>query len=96
MNELINQLREISETKEGAMLCGGTYSANNLRTCLSLLEKLEGYRDHPKYEKVLNALLVTKETWQSALTNHNSNKMKFTEYDIQTGLPIEPRNNGTV
>ena len=89
MNELIEQLKEISTTKESALQCGGTYSANNLRICLSLLKKLEEYNDHPKYEKVLNTLLNIKDNWKSALINHNSNGSKFIEYDLETGIQIE-------
>jgi hypothetical protein len=92
MNKIIEQLREISETKESALRCGGTYSENNLRICLSLLQELESFKDHPEYEKVLEAVLVTKGNWQSALINHNSNELKFIEYNIETGLPIKPEN----
>jgi hypothetical protein len=87
MKKIIEQLREISETKESAMKCGGTYSSNNLRQCLTLLKELEAYKDHPKYGKVLNALLVIKDNWQSALINHNLNELKIIEYNIETGLP---------
>ncbi len=93
MNRIIEKLREISEAKESAMHCGGTYSSNNLRICISLLKKLEGYKDHSKYEKVLNALLIIKDNWQSALKHHNSNELKIIEYNIETGLPIKPKNN---
>ncbi|MEH6450523.1 MAG: hypothetical protein V7765_17765 [Oleispira sp.] len=95
MNKIIDQIREISETKESAMSCGGTYSANNLRICLSLLQELESYKDHSEYEKVLDAVLVTKDNLQSALINHNSNELKFIEYNLETGLPIKPENNKT-
>lgn len=93
MNKIIEQLRDISDTKEGALQCGGTYSANNLRICLALLEELEGNKGHMKYEKVLGALLVIKDNWQAALINHNANKSKIIEYNIETGLPIKPENN---
>ena len=88
MNELIEKLKKISETRENAMQCGGTYSANSLRICLSLLNEIEKYDSHPKYEEVLKALLIVKDNWQSALIKHNSNKLKFTAYDVDTGLQI--------
>ena len=93
MKKKIEQLREISETKEDAMQCGGTYSASNLRICLELLKELNGCKSHQKYEEVLSALLVIKDVWQSALMNHNANEMKFIEYNIETGFPIKSKSN---
>ena len=75
------------------MLCGGTYSANSLRVCLSLINELEEYNDHPKYKNILGTLLLIKDNWQSARIKHNSNKLKFIEYDIETGLQIEHGRN---
>ncbi len=75
------------------MQCGGTYSSNNLRICLSLIKESEDYKDHQKYGKVLNALLAIKDNWQSALENHNANEFKIIEYNLETGLPINPTNN---
>ncbi|PWQ96615.1 hypothetical protein DKW60_12590 [Leucothrix pacifica] len=86
MDDLIDQLKRILETRESAMQCGGTYAADRLRTCLSLLDQLNAYQNHPKYEKVLDALLSAKDIWQSALVRHNSNSLKFIEYDVSTGL----------
>jgi len=90
MKEIIERLRDISDTREGALQCGGTYSANNLRICLVLLEEIEGYKGHEKYERVLDALLVIKDNWQSALIKHNANESKIIAYNIETGLPIKP------
>ena len=93
MNELILRLKEVSETKESAMQCGGSYSANRLRTCISLINEIEEYNDHPKYKEVLEILLIIKESWKSALIKHNSNDLKFIEYDVETGLHIEHGKN---
>jgi hypothetical protein len=93
MNKIIEQLRVITDTREGALQCGGTYSANNLRVCLVLLEEIEGYKGHEKYERVLDALLVIKDNWKSALINHNANESKIIAYNIETGLPIKPDSN---
>ena len=88
MNELIEQLKKISETRESAMQCGGSYSANSLRKCLSLLNEIDQYKGQPKYDEVKNALLIVREIWQSSLIKHNSNKLKFIAYDVETGLQV--------
>jgi len=89
MDRLIEKLKEISEPEGFAMKCGGTYSSDRLRKVLELIEEIDLYREHPKYEKVVNALNDVKGIWQSALAKHNANQSKFIEYDIKTGTPID-------
>ena len=88
MDRLIEKLKEISEPEELAMKCGGTYSSDRLRKALELIEEADSYREHPKYEKVVNTLNDVKGIWQSSLAKHNANQSKFIEYDIETGAPI--------
>lgn len=88
MDRLIEKLKEISESEGLAMKCGGTYSSDRLRKTLKLIEEVGCYREHPKYEKVVNALNDVKSIWQSALAKHNANQSKFMAYDIETGIPI--------
>lgn len=88
MDRLIEKLKEISEPEELAKKCGGIYSSDRLRKALELIEEVDRYREHPKYEKVVNALNAIKGIWQSVLVKHNVNQNKFIEYDIETGIPI--------
>ena len=88
MYGLIEKLKEISESEEVAMECGGTYSSDRLRKALELIKEVDRYREHAKYEKVVNALNDVKGIWQSALAKHNACQGRFIEYDIDTGIPI--------
>ena len=92
MEKIIKELKEIWDSEENALRCGGTYSSMNLRKCLDLITKIEDHKEHPKYKNVLDHLTKIREVWRKALKKHNSQKLKVLEYDINTGLPIKGNN----
>ncbi|MCP3927213.1 MAG: hypothetical protein GY714_32035 [Desulfobacterales bacterium] len=89
MKKIIEELREIWDSEENALRCGGTYSSHNLRKAIELGKEIENYKKHPQYEKALAHIDIITEVWRKALKNHNSNELKFIEYDVNTGLPIQ-------
>lgn len=89
MEKIIDELKEIWDSEENALGCGGTYASMNLRKALVLAKEIQGFKKHPKYKKILEHIIIITEVWRKALKRHNSNELKFIEYDVDTGLPVD-------
>ncbi|MGL1937098.1 MAG: hypothetical protein OCD01_18870 [Fibrobacterales bacterium] len=89
MEKIIKEINELWEPQEIALKCGGTHSSMNLKKGLSLIIEIDEFKNHPDYGKALAHLNQIIEVWRNALIKHNSNKNKFIEYDIKTGLRVQ-------
>ncbi|MEM7114053.1 MAG: hypothetical protein AAF614_16580 [Chloroflexota bacterium] len=87
MNKILEKLNEISE--DSPYGCGGTYSSWRLRACLKLTEEVAAFTTHPDCASVYSEIIQVTEIWREQLKRHNSQNLKFTVYDLETGMPLE-------
>ena len=87
IHSLKPRLKDICDSEEGALKCGGTYSSWQLRNALSLLDEINRHKSDADYEKYRTYTVRMIEIWRKAIARHNSQQLKCVKYDIETGLP---------
>jgi hypothetical protein len=83
----------LKESEFLSQISGGTISSQYLRDALAgrnLVSK-EAQIDQPKKDELLAKASKLIEMWREALKRHNAQPMKFVEYDLDTGLPVEKK-----